>query len=304
MNNTHHTFTENLVSRMTKLFKYIRTQPLGVFEWDNLKKLFLRNSLYIIKGCYKIPSQLDMLYRLFMEERFLLIILDACRYDIFNTIYRKYLKGSIIKVRSPASQTQEWLKKVLPIMALSIRKKPIRIFSANPFINSKGIDKGIQVTNYIPSNLIIDVWDLGWDPKYNTVPPWKMNEIVKRYGLEDRTIIWYIQPHTPWLNFSHLFNSLIDISKRKNINYIYLLKLLGEKELLKRADFLRGYTFNLHIVLYFVRDLINYVLQQGFKGKIVLTSDHGEVFGEYGYWLHPGGVCLPELIIVPWLEIR
>lgn len=36
--------------------------------------------------------------------------------------------------------------------------------------------------------------------------------------------------------------------------------------------------------------------------KVVITSDHGEAFGEWGIYGHPGGVYIKALTEVPWFE--
>ncbi|KXA94987.1 hypothetical protein AKJ37_07125, partial [candidate division MSBL1 archaeon SCGC-AAA259I09] len=40
------------------------------------------------------------------------------------------------------------------------------------------------------------------------------------------------------------------------------------------------------------------------EGKIVVTSDHGEAFGEGGLWGHINKPHIPVLVEVPWLEIN
>ncbi|MFQ5885465.1 MAG: hypothetical protein ACE5IO_10250, partial [Thermoplasmata archaeon] len=45
-------------------------------------------------------------------------------------------------------------------------------------------------------------------------------------------------------------------------------------------------------------------LVQVLKGRVVITSDHGNLFGEYGLFRHPRGLYLPELTQVPWLELQ
>jgi bisphosphoglycerate-independent phosphoglycerate mutase (AlkP superfamily) len=37
------------------------------------------------------------------------------------------------------------------------------------------------------------------------------------------------------------------------------------------------------------------------RGKSVVTSDHGNAFGEFGVFGHPGGVYTNSLVKVPWL---
>lgn len=38
------------------------------------------------------------------------------------------------------------------------------------------------------------------------------------------------------------------------------------------------------------------------EGKTIITSDHGNAFGEYGLFGHPAGYHIQALVKVPWLE--
>lgn len=60
------------------------------------------------------------------------------------------------------------------------------------------------------------------------------------------------------------------------------------------------YIENLEIVLKYVSELVN-----EFHGTILITSDHGELLGENGYYGHGPGIphSNPFLVEVPWLEI-
>jgi len=40
------------------------------------------------------------------------------------------------------------------------------------------------------------------------------------------------------------------------------------------------------------------------KGDVIITSDHGEAFGEEGVWEHHIETPIPPLIEVPWLEVE
>lgn len=90
-----------------------------------------------------------------------LIILDACRYDYFRRLYSNYLSGELRLALSPASDTREWIKKVF-------RNKydEVVYVSANPHINSKGVDvagNGFDGREHFPR--IVDVWDSGWEKR-------------------------------------------------------------------------------------------------------------------------------------------
>jgi len=66
----------------------------------------------------------------------------------------------------------------------------------------------------------------------------------------------------------------------------------------------KAYEENLSIVLPEVKRLVANV-----EGKPVITSDHGNLFGQRVCWLpirifgHPAGVHHPELTAVPWVEL-
>jgi len=294
-------YTANSIRKLYKFYKYFRRNPLTTMK-NSLKRISLLPLLQLLEGSYELQSQSNLMLKLFHEEEyFVIIILDACRADLFEQVYNRYINGRFMKVRSPASHTWEWVKKIFTTSLL--KHKPILVYASNPVINSKGITVGgFKAIKYIPREYIIDVWEVGWNSKLQTVPPWKVNEIVKRRGLYKRTIIWYLQPHFPWINYSSLFNTLAEISRRRKVRVETILTKLCKKGVLSRKDILRGYIFNLHLVLKYVKELIDYIRGQGFSGKIVITSDHGEMFGEYGYYWHPGGVAFPELVVVPWLE--
>lgn len=60
----------------------------------------------------------------------------------------------------------------------------------------------------------------------------------------------------------------------------------------------RLYKANLDIVLKFVDRLT-----EELSGRVVITSDHGELLGERGLWLHPRETDIPMLRNVPWFKV-
>jgi len=145
----------------------------------------------------------------------------------------------------------------------------------------------------------VDIWDFGWDTKLSTVPPWNVNKTVTELKA-NKSIIHYLQPHGPWIGKTKLTlangrpqsvtNSVMAdvlIAKRVRQGEIALSKL-------KRA-----YRQNLRLVLKYMADLVSCL-----DGKIIVTSDHGELLGEYGFLLHPKKLRAIELRVVPWFEIK
>lgn len=134
-----------------------------------------------------------------MDEKWdYLIVLDACRYDYFSRFYGYYLQGKLEKVLSPASTTLGWCKK-------SFREyyDDVVYVSTNPYINSKVEVEGFGAKDYFFR--VVDVWDYGWDEKFGTVHPQKVNEAVQnlrgKYSGK-RFIIHYMQPHAPYLGYN------------------------------------------------------------------------------------------------------
>lgn len=247
-----------------------------------------------------------------------LIILDACRYDYFKKVYKDYLSGRLEKVYSPGSETREWLEKVFK----DKRCDDTVYISANPFINSKGIPHGsFDPRKCLSFYKIIDVWDWGWSEEMGTVHPKEVNKaalVATRLYKDKKFIIHYMQPHAPYLilhpKHVYSFSDLVKGYVRRRIRYMFgrkwfkfVNKLIGtspgyEKLVAKKfgIECLRqAYEKNLRIVLSHVAGLIKHL-----RGKIIITTDHGELLGEQGLYGHPQGKSFPELREVPWLEIE
>lgn len=138
-----------------------------------------------------------------MEDWDNLIILDACRFDYFKEIYKKYLDGRLFKVRSPASHTLEWCKKVFKNKNKEDEYSDCIYISANPFIRSSNGSQGFNANKVFRK--IVDVWDEGWNEELGTAHPRVVNKDVldmKEFFQANRFIIHYMQPHDPYINFS------------------------------------------------------------------------------------------------------
>ena len=225
-----------------------------------------------------------------------LIILDACRYDYFEQEYASFIgKGKLRKLKSPASWTYAWLSEVF-----GGEYEDITVYSAHPGLNSKGIGRHMGYVGSKHFKKIIDVWDFGWDSKLGTVHPKTLTEAV----LEDvssgdfkgRNIIWYVQPHSPWIGETRLGGSRRDWNDKEVLTDVMRGIKSGE---ISRDTFMRAYRDNLRLVLRHVAELIPYL-----KGTVVISSDHGELLGEWGFYTHISYVGLPGLKEVPWLELE
>jgi len=156
----------------------------------------------------------------------LLIILDACRYDVFSQVVHRYLDGYLIPTKSPASVTIDWLREVWGRRCW----KDVVYVSAAPHVNKRGLLREFDARK---SFLYIEeVWDWGWDEKLSTVPPNRVNLAVRlvraklklrglRFKKDYKIVVHYVQPHTPYIAFR---NTMKAISKSPLV-VIYLMLL-------------------------------------------------------------------------------
>lgn len=266
-----------------------------------------------------------------------LIVLDACRFDFFEDMFDEFLDGSLSKRESRGSSTLDWLVNSFP------DEYDISYFSANPYINSKGIplneskwgancDYSWNPVEHFSE--IIDVWDFGWEDELGTVPPKNLNDAVLSMGNGRRSILHYMQPHAPYLSNgkgrklrmvkegfdeffeedggklsslsrwirSNLIGSLEDLGIAMKIGMLLDLEtgtILNEVRKNGSAETLeRYYRDNLRVVLKHVSKIIDEL-----EGKIIVTADHGEAFGEKGVWEHHVETPISPLVEVPWVEI-
>jgi len=271
----------------------------------------------------------------------LLIILDACRYDYFEKIYPEYLEGELKKAVSPASNTMEWCQKVVKT---GIFEDDV-IVSANPHINSRMPvgEREFEATNYFKE--IHDAWLWAWDEENKTVQP---NEVTQRSldildSCSDRSIIWYVQPHAPYITRP--------LKRKKNpfprardkrpmqvggpdrnlvgVGMEYVIKRFLPPFMLKKLFQIRlkirgedaglgpvRETFLEHGLAklrQFYAENLGEVLSccreicgEFSDREIAITADHGELLGDSSIgpsFAHPAGERKKELIEVPWLEV-
>jgi len=233
-----------------------------------------------------------------------LIILDACRFDVFSEEIKKsvlYKKGKLEYRISNGSMTLEFLSENFGEGVFN----EIVYITANPFVDMLLKNKFYK---------IISVWKDGWDNNLNTVHPRTVYEYtklsIKKYS-DKRFIIHFMQPHFPYLTLKlaeetgfakHREAVLRGAMKWKDKTVWDLV----EEGRIPLEVVVQAYRKNLEIALKYVEKLVKIL-----DGKIVITSDHGEAFGEkfhpiipikvYG---HPKNVRIDALVKVPWFVIN
>lgn len=232
------------------------------------------------------------------EDWDFLIILDACRYDDFALL--NDIPGKLEKRISQGSSTSDWLRR-----NFKHYYQDIIYISSNPRCSDHNID-GFRGTDHFYK--IESVWKDGWDNDLDTVPPQAVTEgtiKMRQIHPDKRMIIHYIQPHGPWIGKTRikLDNYKDDVAIQVNDRERWVLDIMAwnlvsqgklDPQLLRQAT-----RDNLTLVLEDVKELLSHL-----DGKIVITADHGEAFGEKGVFSHPSFVYTKELVEVPWLVIE
>lgn len=218
-----------------------------------------------------------------------LIILDACRYDLFKE--HNPFKMTMGKIHSNATQTREYIE--------------------NNFLDRECLDT-VYVTaspQFADFDLefahIEHVWSNYWDEEHRTVLPESVTDTAIELSNQfnnKRLVIHYMQPHYPFIGPTgqKLTKQATFGSNSENLSVWEQLSagIVGEDEVRT------AYAENLSIVLPEVNRLINHL-----KGKTVISSDHGNLFGQRVCWLpvniygHPAGVHHADLTEVPWVEL-
>ncbi len=265
-------------------------------DWYSIKYRALRQISKLLyrhnKGVYVCDEKWDNL-----------IILDACRYDMFSEAHKKnYIDGVLKSKISRGSCTPDFLKENFSGRICD----DVIYITANPYVNMFFKDNFFK---------IIPAWKTGWSEKYNTVLPESMFEIalktVKKYP-DKRYIVHFMQPHFPFITdplgdtgIRYLRESLLngDSVNREIANKEINVWKIVELEKIDMMRVRRAYVNNLYITLPYVKRLIKIL-----KGINVVTSDHGNLLGEiflpilpFKLYGHPCGFYLENLIKVPWL---
>jgi len=268
------------------------------------------------------------------------LVLDACRYDVFSEVYDEYLDGDLEKRRSNGSSTPEWAYQTFTgdhdIAYFS--GNPFINDLGIPLNELKwgaSCDYEWAASRHISD--VFDVWKSGWDDDLGTVPPESITGAFRsnRSAVEraERTVLHYMQPHAPYLargkgqKLKRIQKGIrkqdeadgdeggllsVGDTVRPKVEGLLEGSELAQKaglwleldptELVKngtRDAALELYEENLRIVVESVADLVTEL-----DGRVVVTADHGEAFGEDGVWEHHIETHIPPLVEVPWLEVR
>lgn len=226
-----------------------------------------------------------------------LLLLDACRYDVFARVHD--LPGTLDSAISRSSTTDEFMRANIDGNDL---RDTVYVTASPSFYATEDVDAEFHHVDH--------VWSDEWDPELRTVHPASVTERAieahERFP-DKRLLVHYLQPHYPF----------IGETGRSEFRYDGMEKPLdpdGSTEKfwdtvgtrindVPTETVWEAYVENLEVTLPHVEELITTV-----EGKSVVTADHGEMIGERAFPVpnklhgHPGGLYTRQLVEVPWLE--
>lgn len=238
----------------------------------------------------------------------LLVVLDTCRTDALAAVADEYdFLDDPGAVRSPGSTSGEWVAQVFD-RQYADEIADTAYVTANPH-SEEVLRRRLMPPQYVdvpftwPAwdpvdpdafGTLDEVWTYARDNRLGVVPPAAVTDrtiAACRGGDADRVVAHYMQPHAPYISdavetgdpMSDLYENPFERLQRGEID---------------RETVWTGYLDNLRLVLDEVADLLENVDAE----QVVVTADHGEAFGELGFYEHP--VCCPHPVVkrVPWYE--
>lgn len=273
----------------------------------------------------------------FLEEDWdLLLVLDACRYDLMKAVEDEYdFIENVDRKISNASHSREWIHKTLmeedPNSFLERLRTKVGIArnpDDNDYIGQRYTTKAHPDLAYITWNhfsrlldedqfyLLDEVWHYAWDDNRRTLEPRPMTDRTIAVGRErdpGRIITHYMQPHTPFLERIRHREKEYSAPDDRPISEVFKggdidNGMDGEGDgmseftmlqqgLVEYEDLWDMYLENLRWVL----DDIEILLDNIDAEKVVITADHGNALGEFGCYGHRPYTPIDGVKAVPWV---
>jgi len=265
----------------------------GIRRGSKNPKLFLRelNRFYYKKR--NGPNYNRSGINIFEADWDTLVIIDACRFDIFEEQNR--ISGTLEKRISRGSHTSEFLRGNFDGKEL----QDVVYTTATPQLQQRRDQISVSL------HAVNNVWNSDrWSDEYGTVLPDEMTaagiEAIEKYPYK-RHVIHYLQPHYPFLDsdIDEIGRGMLEEGLE---NFDIWGELFRGSVDLSPDSVWSAYRKNLDIVLDSLQELTEQI-----SGRTVITSDHGNMIGERASpipimeWGHPPSLYTQELVKVPWL---
>lgn len=230
-----------------------------------------------------------------------LILLDACRYDLMGEVASEYeWIDDVGEHTSVASMSYEFIEKSF-VDEYADEMQETALVSANPFTQEFPLGQKFAYLD--------EVWRHSWDSDLGIVLADTVVDAAihawRRRGDHgaNRMIVWMMQPHVPFVNHPDICKgydgdevgqwggpdaSRDDYSPWEQVQFGML-----DEEVVWEA-----YRDNLRYALNSVETLRTSITAD----QVVISSDHGNCVGEFGLYGHPPYTPIDALHRVPWVR--
>ncbi|XVH31259.1 hypothetical protein ACNS7O_12810 [Haloferacaceae archaeon DSL9] len=305
-------------------FMYRRTAEDGV---DGFKHGLVTTERYFITGVSQnaVKEIHNPGTSIWERDWDVLLILDACRVDLAREAAADHAviggRENVGTLWSLASKSSDWMRRTFTEEYRDEIERTAYV-TGNPFTSEAEIgddssvvqearrtrnlevaERNIAKTgrpNFeVEPAILEEVWKTHWDDELRTIPARPLTDRAigtwrDRPETVDRMIVHYMQPHGPFVPHPDLGN-YGDASDFGT----------GFGDLWRQA----GDTIPVETIWEAYRDNLDYVLEDVAllvenidAENVVISADHGNAVGEFGFYGHPFDVVLPCIRRVPWIE--
>lgn len=233
--------------------------------------------------CRNVGRRVNYGTNVFEESWDVLVILDACRWDLMREVVSNYDFIDETTTYSVASSSEEWMEKTFR----KVDTSNVGYVTANPFSRQM-----LDPNDFL---LLDEVWEYAVDDETRTIPADAVTDRTIRAHRElnsDCLVAHYMQPHYPFV--PNPMDEGLPLEDFGGSDHEDVWDKLRRGKV-TREEVWENYRANLEYVLDSVETLLRSV-----DGNVVITADHGNLLGEFGLYGHPDYVPVPALKRVPW----
>lgn len=281
---------------VTFLYRELREYYDDAWWWRHHLLEAVNNS--VNAAAHALHPGLDRGVRVTERDWDNLVVLDACRADLFEEEADLDAFDAYERVTSRGSMTPEWTRRNFADGEFG----DTVYVSANPYTSLVAGDS---------FHRLVSVWKSAFDEERGTVPPAAVVDAARTAATEfpaKRRVVHFIQPHHPFVGDEEAaaysgwdVRHLVTDDHPRHPHDPFEAYSMG---LLDRDALWEAYADTLSLVLDHAL-----ALARDLPGRTVVTSDHGNMVGERGwpvptpvYGHHPR-LRYPELVDVPWAVV-
>lgn len=151
----------------------------------------------VYKHRHDLPDHKTLIHQYIEQDEFAIIVLDACRYDMFSWAYDQYISGELRPAWSSAGWTGQYVEQTWT------EQYDLTYLGAATHVSNHSFE--FRDRDYRPSehlNRIVQLWNTDWNPVYGTVHPESVTEAALAEASRNsptRMVVHYMQPHSPYI---------------------------------------------------------------------------------------------------------